>query len=159
MNRELNEIGTAAFTPPTSVLNMSGSPPSRERIVTIYTVVPLKIARYEQYEAIWLHLPPPERDLMEHLGQLALQAGYKNLGAALNSIRIPDGRLMAILEQPKEPDWPPATPERQLRNALLLAKTATLTYDPEIPPVFTRRRLQRHMTLIHIRLENYYELD
>lgn len=147
------------WSPASGHLHMGGAPPTREQSVRIDTYFPLKLANYQMYDNIWFPVPPPETDLMEHLEALAIEAGYKDLKRSFAEIRIPDSRLWVLIDRQRDADAVKPAPDRQLRNALLLAKTGTLVYDPNIPPVFTRRRLQRSMTLINIPLENFYGLD
>lgn len=159
MNQEAKreQIRTGQRAP--GLLHMGGAPNTRENSLRIDKVYPLKTDRYDEFDNIWFPLPPPDTDLQEHLHGLAIQAGYKDLKRSFADISIPDRRMWVLRHPPKDADAVKPSPVWQLRNALLLAKASTLLYDPAIPPVFTRRRLERNIKIILIRLETYYELD
>ena len=120
---------------------------------------PLNLDRYDQYWRVWFTTPPPEVDLLEHLDHIAQQAGYKHLSAAIPRIPIPNLRLIGLRINPKEIPDVPLPPKQLLRNAIILGKISTMIYDPQLAPVFTRRRLARQLELIRIPIKKFYELD
>jgi hypothetical protein len=140
-------------------LHMGGAPPSREASVPVKYNFPLQLDRYDHYSYVRFPVPPPEVDLLEHLDQIAKQAGYKHLMAAMPYMHIPGRRLIGLRSDPMENPNLTLKPKLLLRNAIILGKISTMIYDPELTPVFTRRRLAREFELIRIPINKFYELD
>jgi hypothetical protein len=104
-------------------------------------------------------LPSPKQDIETWLrtryglGDIA----WQDLSA---SLQLPNFPLWQI--HPSEIFPKPLPPPLQidaLGSALMLARCNAYGYDPESPFVFTRKRLEREIHLIHLSTSCFYGLD
>lgn len=140
------------------MLHMGGAPVSRERSEPISSRMERALNGVPGLSCIWFPKTAKDGDVLELVQSYIRKSGFSDLDQAMLRLDLPGQRLMAV---------PTVTftksagtkPQELLRNAIILARTAGLTYDPEIPPVFTQRRLERTLDFFTLSTNSFYELD
>ena len=112
-------------------------------------------------ETLWIRLevPPGARSLEQWLDWVAASAGLTSLEKAEQSMEqeLPDKRM--IVRPCPKIMMPAEHPREILLAALILARTNETRYLRTAQPVFTRKRLDRTITLSHVELASYYGLE
>lgn len=142
-----------------AMLQMWGSPPSRLRTEHLSSRMDKVIAGIPGLTGIRFPIPNKEIDIHAHIQKLIRNVGFSNLDEAIAGMNLPGNRLMAIQKNCGAVKPKKLTARQQLRNAIILGKTGCLLYDPSLPPVFTRRRLERELDYITFKINDFYELD
>ena len=114
-------------------------------------------------ETIWIRLEVPHgvRSPEQWLDWVATSAGFASLEdadrALISASELPAKRM--IVRPCIKIVAPVEDPKGTLLAALILARTNETRYLPDASPVFTRKRLDRTITLSHIELASYYGLE
>jgi hypothetical protein len=140
-----------------NVLNNAGGPASRKLSQDVYSDF-LANAKVGKEEGIYyLSIPANVHDLSEWLNQLARQEGFANIDEALKKIPLPPFRSMVIEDKKIKPKK--CARKKTLMMALVLAKSNQFLYNPDMPLVLTKSRLERNIRLVTIQQTSFYGLD
>lgn len=139
------------------VLNNAGGPASRKLSQDVYSdfLANAKVAKEE--DIYYLAIPANVQDLTEWLTQLACQEGFANIDEASKKLPLPPFRSMVIEDKKIKPKK--CARKKTLMMALVLAKSNQFLYNPEMPLVLTKSRLERRIRLVTIQQTSFYGLD
>ena len=142
-----------------NLLHMGGSQESRLRTEQLSSKMDSVIVSVPDLIGVRFPILNKELDLNERIRMLLKKEGFDGLESAVKGLQLPDCRLMAVHSSNQQANRVRLSFREELRNALILGKTGMLLYDPLLPPVFTRRRLERELDYITINTRDFYELD
>lgn len=142
-----------------SLLHMGGSQESRLRTEKLSSKMDSVLIGVPGLIGVRFPILHKELDLNERIRMLLKKEGFDGIDAAVKALQLPDCRLMAVHSSNQPASRVRLSAREELRNALILGKTGMLLYDPHLPPVFTRRRLERELDYITINTKDFYELD
>lgn len=112
-------------------------------------------------ETLWIRLEVPSgaRSLEQWLDWVARSADFASLEDADRALasELPAKRM--VVRPCTKIVTPLEVSKGMLLAALILARTNETRYLPGASPVFTRKRLDRTITLSHIELASYYGLE
>jgi hypothetical protein len=154
MNNEQSLINVASGS---NHLNNSGAPHSRKKSQNVYSDFLIDSQSGATQGIYYVDIPKQVTDVHVWLEHLAKNRGYLNLAAAIETIALPTERHIVYLDSNLKKT--PLTPSEMLRAALILAKCNNVFYNPNIPPVLTRSRLERTLRLVSCNQNTFYGLD
>ena len=138
-------------------LNNSGAPHSRKNTQKVYSDFLIDSQAGTTQGVFYLDIPSHIIDIDSWLENLAKQGGYSNLATAIELIQLPNERHLVFIDSTVTKT--PLTPLDTLRAALILAKCNSLLYNPNIPPILTKSRLDRTLRLVSCNQNTFYGLD
>lgn len=166
MNRKLHQSKTteegSCMPVGTNVLNIYGitkhwNPWKKQELQQIqpsYLANPGVVVPSESFR-LWL--PNGVDDIESWLLELATLMGWSSLEEAATQMSLPSERMLVYSKNVTESNQ--YTIDRIVRTAIVLAKCNDTIYDPQAQMLFTRKRMERRLTLFSINLEKYYEVD
>lgn len=138
-------------------LNNSGAPQSRKKTQKVYSDFLLDSQAGTTQGVFYLDIPSHVIDIVSWLENLAQQHVYSTLETAVALIELPKHRHLVFPDATVTKT--PLTPLETLRAALILAKCNSLLYNPSLPPILTRSRLDRTLRLVSCNQHTFYGLD
>lgn len=140
------------------LLHMGGANLSRERTERLTCRLQHTLIGVPGLNGIWFPKPKKDSDVLELIELYIRKSGFSSLEQAITRLDLPKKRLMAVPVNEIQKSAA-IKPKELLRNAIILGRTSGMTYDPDIPPVFTQRRLDRQLDFFTISTNSFYELD
>ena len=138
-------------------LNNTGAPYSRKKTQKVYSDFLLDSQAGTTQGVFYLEIPCHVIDIAAWLEKLAKQEGYVNLATAIDLIVLPNERHLVFSDSTLKKTT--LTPFETLRSALILSKCNSLFYNPRIPPILTKSRLERTLRLVSCNQHTFYGLD
>lgn len=154
MNKEQSLINVASRS---NQLNNSGAPHSRKKTQKVFSDFLIDSQSGTTQGIYYVDIPKQVTDIHGWLEHLARNRGYTNFASAIESIALPAERQLVFPDSNLKKT--PLTPFETLRAALILAKCNNVFYNPNIPPVLTRSRLERTLRLVSCNQHIFYGLD
>ncbi|MGI9190479.1 MAG: hypothetical protein ACR2IL_00035 [Chitinophagaceae bacterium] len=137
--------------------NNSGGPRSRKNSQKVYSDF-LSDSQVGTTQGVYyLDIPSHVNDIECWLENLAKQLGYSNLAKAIELMELPNEKHLVFSDTTLMKTS--LTPFETLRSALILAKCNSLFYNPSLPPILTKSRLNRTLRLVTCNQHSFYGLD